>query len=163
MTSALRGMLVSLSLMHATLTSLRPGEAAQLIAPLLKPLNRVESRVAHSLRGLAQRLRAGAGAVGAAANTAPPALGTASSLKLFDDCYAECLRAIVLANRRVLSGIEGGAGAASPSLANNEVLTFNALVYSIKSLSHHMEACYDRLEALLALQRPIDLRAVSFV
>ena len=57
--AARRGMLEALDLMHTTLTALQPGEATSLIQPLLQPLNRVEAQVAHSLRAILQRLRAG--------------------------------------------------------------------------------------------------------
>ena len=91
-----------------------------------------------------------------------PLARVSATLQLFDACYAECLRAIVAANRRTLSGMAADGGAA-PSLSNNEVLTFNALIFSIKALTHHMHTCDERIEELLANQRPIDLRGVTFV
>ena len=161
--AALRGMLEALDLMHTTLTALQPGEATSLIEPLLQPLNRVEAQVAHSLRAILQRLRAGSATHGASLfdlrHMQRPLALMPSTLRLFEDCYAECLRGIVAANRRALSSMATNA----PSLSNNEVLTFNALVYSIKALIHHMGCCYERLEVMLAVQRPIDLRSIKFV
>jgi hypothetical protein len=161
--AALRGMLEALDLMHTTLTALQPGEATSLIEPLLQPLNRVEAQVAHSLQAILQRLRAGSATHGAMLfdlrHMQQPLALMPSTLRLFEDCYAECLRGIVAANRRALSSMATNA----PSLSNNEVLTFNALVYSIKALIHHMGSCYERLEVMLAVQRPIDLRSIKFV
>ena len=161
--AALRGMLEALGLMHTTLTALQPGEATSLIEPLLQPLNRVEAQVAHSLQAILQRLRAGSATHGAMLfdlrHMQQPLALMPSTLRLFEDCYAECLRGIVAANRRALSSMATNA----PSLSNNEVLTFNALVYSIKALIHHMGSCYERLEEMLAVQRPINLRSIKFV
>ena len=160
-------MLDALSLMHSTLTSLQPGEAFTLSAPLLKPLNRVEAQVAQSLRALVQRLRAGTSAstllAGHAAELRPPqplAL-VPETMRLFDECYAECLRVIVITNRQMLSNTSSMG--ATPSLSNAEVLLFNALVYSMKALHQHMTTFAERLEEMLALQCPIDLRQLMFV
>ena len=159
-------MLDALGQMHTTLIAVQPGEAATLIYPLLKPLNRVESQVTSSLRSILQRLQAG-NLSGASpldvAGRRQPLMHVPETFKLFDDCYAECLREMVRANRRALSGLASDGRTGVPSLSNNEVLTFNALVFSIKRLTHHMQSCDARLEEMLANQRPIDLRGVSFV
>ena len=79
-------------------------------------------------------------------------------MKLFDECYAECLHAVVTLNRRRDAGLD-----AVPSLSNDEALTFNALVYSLKSLIGNIERASERLDELLSMNTPVDLRTVAFV
>jgi hypothetical protein len=154
--STLSSMLDALNLMHETLGALQPGGVG-LVAPLLKPINRVEAQVVLALRALLQKLQAGVNADGGARFSA-----ASPAVKLFDECYAECLGAIVQSNRVALSSVRAGAGA-MPTLSNGEVLTFNALVYSIKSLCFHIERASERLDELFAMQAPLDLARVAFV
>jgi len=149
--AALSAMLDDLDLLHETLAALQPGGVG-LVAPLLKPINRVEAEVVHALRALLQKLQAGISADGARFSASSPAV------KLFDECYAECLHAVVTLNRRRDAGLD-----AVPSLSNDEALTFNALVYSLKSLIGNIERASERLDELLSMNTPVDLGTVAFV
>ena len=149
---AFASMLDALNLMEDTLGALRPG-GVWLIEPLLKPINRVETQVVLTLRALLQQLRAGSD------GSVQPCSSASPALRLFAECYAECLQAIISSSRQAFSDVHG----AAPSLTNEEVLTFNALVFSIKSLILHMERASERMSELLALLAPIDLASVRFV
>ena len=53
---------------------------------------------------------------------------------------------------------EGLAQQGDPTLSNRDVLTFNALVHAMHSFILHMQALDRRIEDVLVMRQPLDLR-----
>ena len=58
---------------------------------------------------------------------------------------------------------EGLAQQGDPTLSNRDVLTFNALVHAMHSFILHMQALDRRIEDVLVMRQPLDLRRVNYV
>mgnify|MGYP007045243803 CR=1 FL=1 len=63
----------------------------------------------------------------------------------------------------VTSLAEGLAQQGDPTLSNRDVLTFNALVHAMHSFILHMQALDRRIEDVLVMRQPLDLRRVNYV
>ena len=50
-----------------------------------------------------------------------------------------------------------------PTLSNRDVLTFNALVHAMHAFIGHMQALDRRIEDVLVMRQPLDLRRVNYV
>ena len=57
----------------------------------------------------------------------------------------------------------GRAWAGGPTLSNRDVLTFNALVHAMHAFITHMQALDRRIEDVLVMRQPLDLRRVNYV
>jgi hypothetical protein len=138
--------------------------------PLMKPLNRLELEIAGGLRRLLQKLRVGDGAwldwLGTAtASGTEPLARIPHAQQLFEGCMEAVLNSIISSDAAGLHELqaEGLAQQGDPTLSNRDVLTFNALVHAMHSFILHMQALDRRIEDVLVMRQPLDLRRVNYV
>ena len=122
--------------------------------------------MAEGLQRLLQKLRVGDGVwldlVGQQASVHSPLARIPEAASLFEECYNKVLNNLIATDIKYLHQQLAHQGL-RPSLSNRDVLTFNALVYSMRAFIQHMQALDRRIEDVLVMRQPLDLRTFTYV
>ena len=85
--------------------------------------------------------------------------------RLFEECHEAVMKSIVASDAAGLQALETECLAhhGGPTLSNRDVLTHNAMVHATHSFIVHMQALDRRIDDVLVMRQPLDLRRVNYV